>query len=77
MIWIICVVHASESCFYLSILEENGVLLTYRKFNGWALLSTSYAIRPTNNVFFEKGITSLLYFFYLYSAEIIVRRAAA
>jgi hypothetical protein len=29
MIWIICVVHASESCFYLSILEENGVLLTF------------------------------------------------
>jgi hypothetical protein len=29
MIWIICVVHASESCFYLSIPEENGVLLTF------------------------------------------------
>jgi hypothetical protein len=28
-IWIICVVHASESCFYLSILEENDVLLTF------------------------------------------------
>jgi hypothetical protein len=49
MIWIICVVDASESCFYLSILEENDVLFInfYRKFNGWALLSTSYAIRPT------------------------------
>jgi hypothetical protein len=29
MIWIICVVHASESCFYLRILQENGVLLTF------------------------------------------------
>jgi hypothetical protein len=29
MIWIICVVDASESCFYLSILEENDVLLTF------------------------------------------------
>jgi hypothetical protein len=29
MMWIICVVHASESCFYLSILEENDVLLTF------------------------------------------------
>jgi hypothetical protein len=29
MIWIICVVHASENYFYLSILEENGVLLTF------------------------------------------------
>jgi hypothetical protein len=29
MIWIICVVHASESYIYLSILEENGVLLTF------------------------------------------------
>jgi hypothetical protein len=26
---IICVVHESERCFYLSILEENGVLLTF------------------------------------------------
>jgi hypothetical protein len=26
----------------------------HREFNGWALLSTSYAIRPTNNVFLKK-----------------------
>jgi hypothetical protein len=44
----------------------------YREFNGWALLSTLYAIRPTNNFFLKKE--KLCYYFFIYMFYAVMLR---